>query len=153
MRRWKQGPATHGRILPQSTDNARTGLNRDSFGTVASPPPARIAGRQPPEAMRPTSSGEPCSERRWPPSPADASTARISSALPHAYLRRFHGCQKLSHSGRIRIGRPASGNSANRCRQRGAARLGSELRCRVNGAIDRIWSRGCQVSDVRRSGG
>src|ERR1022692_2200855 len=31
----KQGPATHGRMPPQSTDNPETGLNRDFFGTLA----------------------------------------------------------------------------------------------------------------------
>ena len=35
MRRLKQGPATHGRMPPQSTDNPETGLNRDFFGTLA----------------------------------------------------------------------------------------------------------------------
>src|ERR1017187_4931681 len=43
--RLQQGPATHGRMPPQSTDNPETGLNRDSFGTVAHPaaPPDRRA--------------------------------------------------------------------------------------------------------------
>src|ERR1022692_1630866 len=35
--RRQEGPATRGRIPPQSTDDAKTGLNRDSFGTVAHP--------------------------------------------------------------------------------------------------------------------
>jgi hypothetical protein len=57
--RLQQGPATGGRIPPQSADNAKTGLNRDSFGTVA--PARRTAGpprQPPPEAMRPRSGGE-----------------------------------------------------------------------------------------------
>ena len=57
--RRQEGPATGGRIPPQSTDDAKTGLNRDSFGTVAHPaaPPdgrASAAGRDAAEERRRT---------------------------------------------------------------------------------------------------
>src|ERR1017187_1217010 len=52
--RRQEGPATGGRIPPQSTDDAKTGLNRDSFGTVAPPGrPAASPRQQPPDTMRP----------------------------------------------------------------------------------------------------
>ena len=57
--RRQEGPATRERIPPQSADKARTGLNRDFFGTLA--PARRTAGSprpQPPDAMPPRSGDE-----------------------------------------------------------------------------------------------
>jgi len=67
--RRQAGPATRGRIPAQSADNAKTGLNRNFFGTLAGA--RRMAAgsprRQPPGAMRAGSRTEPRVVRRLPP--------------------------------------------------------------------------------------
>jgi hypothetical protein len=50
--RRQEGPATGGRIPPQSADDAKTGLNRDCFGTLA--PGARLDHRAPAATGRET---------------------------------------------------------------------------------------------------
>ena len=102
--RRQEGPATGGRIPPQSADNAKTGLNRDFFGTVARPgaPPHRRA-RSRRTRCCPNSSADPSMARSAPrrarsnglrpcrrratPAPRDSSPGAISLARGHSSLR------------------------------------------------------------------